>query len=62
MTNVKTSIKGSTLTIEVNLTERHGPSSSGKTEMIASSQGNVKLPPPHADISFGLNVYTKIKA
>lgn len=59
MTNVKTSVKGNVLTITIDLSERHGPSASGKTIMIASTQGNQKLEPPHEGISFGLNVYTK---
>lgn len=59
MTNIKTSVKGNTLTITVDLSERHGPSASGKTIMIASTQGNQKLDAPHAAVSFGLNVYTK---
>lgn len=59
MTNVKTAVKGNILTITVDLSERHGPSASGKTTTIASTQGNQKLDAPHSGISFGLNVYTK---
>ena len=59
MTNIKTALKGNILTITVDLTERHGASASGKTVMIASTQGNQKLDAPHSAISFGLNVYTK---
>lgn len=59
MTNVKTAVKGNILTITVDLSERHGPSASGKT--IASTQGNQKLAGEHGHISFGLNVYTKEK-
>ena len=58
-TNVKFSVKGTTLTIEVDLTKRGGLSSSGKTISIGSTNGNQKLPAPHDGISFGLNVYTK---
>ena len=59
MMNVKTRIEGSKLIIEVDLAERHGPSSSGKTVIVATSAGNQPLPSPHGAISFGLNVYTK---
>jgi hypothetical protein len=58
--NVHTKIVGNILTITVDLSERHGPSASGKTISIASTKGNIKLPPPHADISIGLNVYIKV--
>jgi hypothetical protein len=59
MINVKTAVKGNILTITVDLSERHGPSASGKTINIASTQGNVKLDAPHGNVSIGLNVYTK---
>ncbi len=59
MINVVTSVKGDILTITVNLKERHGPSASGKTVSIASTQGNIKLAAPHDGVSIGLNVYTK---
>jgi hypothetical protein len=59
MLNVKTQVQGTILTITVDLSERHGPSSSGKTIIIASTQGNQKVGDPSANISFGLNVYTK---
>lgn len=62
MINIKQEIKGETLVITVNLTERHGPSKSGKTVVIASTQGNQKLPAPHQEVSFGLNVYVKAPA
>jgi len=59
MMNVKATIEGNTLVIRVDLIERHGRSSSGKTTIIASTQGNKALPAPFADVQFGLNVYTK---
>jgi hypothetical protein len=59
MLNVNTKITGKILTITVNLDETHGPSASGKTTMIASTQGNMKLPAPFAEVSIGLNVYKK---
>ena len=60
MTNVSMRIDGDDLVILVNLKERHGKSKSGKTEIIATTSGNVTAPDnPHVKI--GLNVYTPIK-
>jgi len=39
--------------------KRLGPSSSGKTIMVASTGGNVKYYTPHGEISIGLNVFLK---
>ena len=44
MKNVKLSVSGNTLTITVDLTQEFGPSSSGKTIIIASTEGNFPLP------------------
>lgn len=54
-TNLRT--EGNKLIIEVDLTQTFGPSSSGKTIIVASTQGNVSAP-DHPDIKVGLNVYT----
>lgn len=43
MQNVRMLVEGSKLTIEVDLSKNFGPSSSGKTTIIASSQGNAKV-------------------
>jgi hypothetical protein len=61
MNNVKFDIKGDVLTITVNLKERHGRSASGKSETIATTAGNSKLPAPFGDVSVGLNVYTRVQ-
>jgi hypothetical protein len=58
MVNVKTTIKGKILTIEVDLSERHGKSASGKTTVIATTQGNIQVD-PNTGATLGLNVYTK---
>lgn len=50
----------STLTITVDLSKRLGPSASGKTIKIASSNGNVPLGHP-SGATIGINVYTKEK-
>lgn len=59
MLNVNYKVTGSTLTIVVDLSERHGQSASGKTIIIASTQGNQKVGDKFPEVSFGLNVYTK---
>jgi ABC-type molybdate transport system ATPase subunit len=56
--NVKMEVKGNILTIKVDISERFGKSSSGKTTIIASTQGNVSIP-EHDDVKIGLNIYTK---
>jgi hypothetical protein len=57
MKNVEMSIAGNILTITVDLTKEFGPSSSGKTIIIASTEGNVSVPDREEKI--GLNVYRK---
>jgi hypothetical protein len=56
MFNVTTNRTGSKLTIEIDLSRAGSPSKRGKTTVIASTQGNVKLEGP-GDIVLGLNVY-----
>jgi hypothetical protein len=55
--NVELSVNGNILTIKVDLTKEFGPSSSGKTIIIASTEGNVPLPGRTEVV--GLNVYRK---
>ncbi|MCX5991379.1 MAG: hypothetical protein NTZ04_03490 [Chloroflexi bacterium] len=57
MKNVQLSVDGNTLTITVDLTKEFGPSSSGKTIIIASTEGNFPLLGRTEVI--GLNVYRK---
>jgi hypothetical protein len=58
MKNVEMSVEGSTLIIKVDLTKEFGPSSSGKTIIISSTEGNVSVP-TREDVKVGLNVYKK---
>lgn len=58
MQNMKMSVKDGRLTITVNLKERLGPSTSGKTVLIAKSGGNIDVP-GNPGVKIGLNVYTK---
>lgn len=56
MKNVEMSIDGNILTIKVDLSKEFGPSTSGKSIVIASSEGN-KSVPGKEDVKIGLNVY-----
>jgi hypothetical protein len=60
MTNCIMDVKDNILTITVDLSKRYGPSKSGKTEVIATTSGNVSAP-ENPDIKIGLNIYTKKK-
>ena len=57
MKNIEFTVKGNTLTITVDLTKEFGPSSSGKTIIIASTEGNFPLSGRNEVV--GLNVYRK---
>ncbi len=57
MKNVELSVEGTMLTIKVDLSQDFGPSSSGKTNIIATTEGNVNLPDREEKI--GLNIYKK---
>jgi hypothetical protein len=60
MKNVEITIEGSILTAKIDMSKSFGPSTSGKTTIIASTEGNqtvttVKGKP----VVLGLNVYSK---
>ncbi len=57
MKNVEMTVEGTILTIKVDLTKDFGPSSSGKTTIIASTEGNVNI--PEREEKIGLNIYKK---
>jgi hypothetical protein len=57
MKNVELTVEGTILTIKVDLSKEFGPSSSGKTIIIASTEGNVSIPDREEKI--GLNIYKK---
>ncbi len=57
MKNVKMKAEDYILTIKVGLTKEFGPSSSGKTIIIASTEGYVSI--PDRDEKIGLNIYRK---
>jgi len=56
MKNVEMTVEGSVLTIKVDLEQDFGPSSSGKTIIIASTEGNVSIPGSD-EKKIGLNIY-----
>ena len=57
MKNVQMRVEGNILSIQVDLSKEFGPSSSGKTIIIASTEGNVSIPDREEKV--GLNVYRK---
>jgi hypothetical protein len=57
MKNVQMTVEGNILTIKVDLSKDFGPSSSGKTIIVASTEGNVAV--PEREEKVGLNVYRK---
>jgi len=57
MKNVQMTVDGNILTIQVDLSKAFGPSSPGKTIIIASTEGNVVI--PEREEKVGLNVYRK---
>jgi hypothetical protein len=58
MKNVEMKMEDNILTIKVDLTKEFGPSASGKTIIIASTEGNISIPDKE-NIKIGLNVYKK---
>ena len=57
MKNVQMTVEGNILMIKVDLSKEFGPSSSGKTIIIASTEGNVAIADREEKV--GLNVYRK---
>lgn len=55
--NVKMVVEGNTLTITVDLKADFGKSASGKTNIVATTAGNVAI--PGSDAILGLNIYRK---
>ena len=57
MKNVEFTVEGNILTIKVDLSKDFGASSSGKSLIIATTEGNFSLPGREEKV--GLNVYRK---
>jgi hypothetical protein len=58
MKNCEMKLTGNILTITVDVSKDFGKSASGKSIIIASTEGNVSVPEKE-DIKIGLNVYKK---
>lgn len=58
MKNIEMTVRDDILTIKVDLTKTFGKSSSGKSIIIASTEGNVSVP-SRDEVKIGLNIYTK---
>lgn len=58
MKNVEMKVEENILTIKVDLTKEFGPSATGKTIIISSTEGNIPIPEKE-DVKIGLNVYKK---
>lgn len=58
MKNIEMKLNGEKLVIAVDISKDFGPSKSGKSLTIASTEGNISIP-EHDDIKIGLNIYRK---
>jgi ABC-type polar amino acid transport system ATPase subunit len=58
MKNVEMTVDGDVLSITVDISKTFGKSSSGKSTIIASTEGNVSVT-GRDEVKIGLNVYTK---
>ncbi|MHB1646392.1 MAG: hypothetical protein ACYCSW_07775 [bacterium] len=58
MKNIEMNVNGDVLTIKVDLSKTFGKSSSGKSTIIASKEGNVSVHGKE-EVKIGLNIYTK---
>lgn len=56
--NVDLTVEGNILTIKVDLSKDFGPSSSGKTNIIATTEGNISIP-GREEVKLGLNIYKR---
>ena len=59
MKNCEMKLTGNMLTITVDISKDFGKSSSGKSVIIATTEGNISIPEKN-DIKIGLNVYKKV--
>lgn len=59
MKNIQIEQDGSVLTIKIDLSKKFGHSKSGKSIVIASTEGNVGVGDPKEQVSLGVNCYKK---
>lgn len=57
--NVKAEVKGDILTITVDLSKNQGRSASGKSDIIATTSGNVAIDGTNGAV-LGFNLYRKV--
>lgn len=57
MKNVVMKVEGNKLVIEIDLSQSFGSSKSGKTDVIASTEGNQRVHPTKPGYMIGLNIY-----
>lgn len=57
MRNIDYKVTGSKLVITIDISKRLGESKSGKSEVVATSEGNQKI--DGTDVVIGLNAYVK---
>ena len=57
MKNIDMKVDGEILTIKVDLSKNFGPSRTGKTVIVASTEGNIRV--EGRDEQVGLNVYRR---
>ncbi|MFA5397683.1 MAG: hypothetical protein GX097_05710 [Methanomicrobiales archaeon] len=60
MKNVEMTLEGNILTMKVDISKDFGPSKSGKSITIGTSEGNVSVPGAET-VKVGLNVYKSSK-
>lgn len=54
--NVEIKIDGNIMMVKIDLSKSFGPSSSGKTTIVATTEGNIAVAP---GVMCGINVYKK---
>jgi hypothetical protein len=59
MKNVEFSVEGRILTVKIDLTKEFGESSSGKSIIVATTEGNMSIPEAEDGMKIGINVYKK---
>ena len=62
MKNVTVTTKGNILTIAVDLAKSFGPSKTGKTTIVASTEGNQPVGGNFPTVKVGLNVFKSLDA
>jgi hypothetical protein len=59
MQNLNVEVKGTIMTLTIDLSKIQGVSKSGKSHIIASTSGNVSVP-GHPEVKMGVNIYKSV--